>query len=136
MAVGLAGSTLAQKWLDMLSGTAFTQPAGSFVQLHTADPGAAGTTSPCTGTVGSARKSVTYGAASTSAGTTTKAMSSTPSWASFDVAQTITHISVWDASTAGNFLFSAQLPAPGKAVAVGDTFNLTSLSVALTPIAA
>lgn len=131
MADGLAGTTLANKWLDMLSATGFTAPTTTYVQIHTAAPGAAGTTAVCTGTVGSTRKALTWSAASAGS----KAMSGAPSWASFDVGQTITDVSVWDAATAGNFLFSAALSA-SKTVAVGDTFNLTALSITLSPIAA
>jgi len=132
MTTGIAATTLANKWLDMLGGTAFTAPAGSYVGLHTADPGAAGTTSPCTGSVGGVRKAVTWGAASAGS----KAMTGTPSWAAWDGGSvTISHISSWDAVTSGNFLFSTALAA-GQAITNGSTFNLTSLSVALTPIAA
>jgi len=42
--------------------------------------------------------------------------------------QIITHVSVWwDAATAGNFLYSAQLTA-SKTINTGDTLNLTSLT--------
>ena len=34
MAVGLSAVNLANKWLDMLSATAFTAPAGAFIKLH------------------------------------------------------------------------------------------------------
>jgi hypothetical protein len=44
-------------------------------------------------------------------------------------------VSLWDASTAGNFLGSAALTA-SKAVANSDTLTLSSLSVSLSPIAA
>jgi hypothetical protein len=148
MGVGLAGATLAQKWLDMLAGTAFTAPASSNVNVHTADPGAAGTTSMCTGTNSGDRKALTWSAASTSTNTTTKnAVATFPSWASWDMTgapNTVTHVSAWDAAgsgagagtadTGGNFLFSGQLTA-SKSVSTGDTFNLTSLAVSLTPIA-
>lgn len=129
MTVGLAATTLANKWLDMLSGTAFTAPAGSFIKLHTADPGAAGATAASANTT---RVAATWSAASAGS----KAMSNTPSWASWaSGSETLSHISSWDASTAGNFLFSAALTA-SKAVTNGDTFSLTSLTFALTPIAA
>jgi hypothetical protein len=49
--------------------------------------------------------------------------------------ETISHISVWDASSAGNFLFSAALTTP-KSVNNGDTLNLTTLGFSLTPQAA
>lgn len=143
MTTGLAATTLANKWLDMLGGSAFTAPAGTYIQLHTADPGAAGTTSPCTGTVGGDRKALTWAAASAGS----KAITTTlPSWATWDGGSvTISHVSVWDAAgsgagagtadTGGNFLFSGALTAP-KAITNGDTYNQSSLSVAFTPVAA
>jgi hypothetical protein len=44
-------------------------------------------------------------------------------------------MAVFDASSAGNFLFSVVLTV-AKAVTSGDTLNLTSLSISFTPIAA
>ena len=46
MTVGLATTTLANNWLNMLRQVAFTAPAGTYIKLHTADPGAAGTANP------------------------------------------------------------------------------------------
>lgn len=129
MTTGLAGTTLANKWLDMLRGVAFTAPAGFFVQPHTADPGAAGTTSVFT-SVGTQRSSATFSAAAAGA----LALSNTPSWSATG-SGTITHISAFDASSAGNFLLSGALTV-SKPVANGDTLNLTSLSISLTPLAA
>jgi hypothetical protein len=132
MTTGISTANLANKWLDMIGGTAFTAPAASYVQTHTADPGAAGTTSPTTGANAGVRKAVTWGLAAAGS----KAMTGTPSWASWDGGSvTISHISAWDALSAGNFLFSGALAA-GQAITNGSTFNLTSLSVALTPLAA
>ncbi len=139
MTTGLAATTLANKWLDMLGGTAFTAPAGFYAQLHTADPGAAGTTSPCSGASSAGtRKSVSWSAASAGS----KSMSNTPSWTTWDGGSvTVSHISTWDAAgsgnpaSGGNYMLSGALSS-GKAMTNGDTFNLTSLSVALTPIAA
>lgn len=129
MTVGLAATTLANKWLDMLAGTAFTAPAGSFVKLHTGDPGAAGTTAASANTT---RVSQTWSAASGGS----KSISNTPTWASWaSGTETISHISVWDASSAGNFLYSVALTA-SKTVTNGDTFTLSTHSFALTPIAA
>jgi hypothetical protein len=129
MAVGLSGTNLANKWLDMLSGTAFTAPAGSFVKLHTADPGAAGATAASANTT---RVSASWSAASAGS----KAMSNTPTWAAWaSGSETESHISSWDASTAGNFLFSVVLTTP-KSVTNGDTFTLSTLTFALTPVAA
>jgi len=127
--VGLSAVNLANKWLDMLGGTAFTAPAGSFVKLHTADPGASGATAASANTT---RVAATWSAASAGS----KAISNTPTWASWAAGnETISHVSFWDASTAGNFLYSVALTTP-KAVTNGDTFTLSSHTHALTPIAA
>ena len=130
MAVGLHGVNLANKWLDMLAGTAFTAPAASAVKLHTGDPGSAGTANASSVTT---RPTVSWNAASAGS----KSMSNTPSWASWagTNGEVVSHISGWDATTAGNFLWSAVLTA-SKTVNTGDTLNLTSLTFALTPIAA
>lgn len=130
MAVGLSTANLANKWLDMLGGTAFTAPASVFVKLHTGDPGSAGAGAPSSVTT---RPALTW--ASASAGS--KASSNTPQWASWagTNGEIVTHVSVWDNATAGNFLFSAQLTA-SKTVNTGDTLTLTSLTFALTPLAA
>ena len=140
MTVGLAATTLANKWLDLLGGTAFTTPGGTWSQLHTADPGASGTTSPCSGASSAGtRKAISWAAA---AGGSKAAQATFPSWTNWDGGSvTITHLSQWDAvgsgnpASGGNYFFSAALTS-GKPITNGDTFNLTSLSVALTPIAA
>jgi hypothetical protein len=128
--VGLAAVDFANKVLNhMLRATASTAPAGQFVKWHTGDPGAAGTANASANTT---RQSLTFAAAS--AGSCTS--SNTPSsgvWASGS--ETISHISVWDAVTSGAFQYSAVLTA-SKAVTNGDTLNLTSVTFALTPIAA
>jgi len=125
---GMAATTLANKWLDMLAGTAFTAPAGSFAKLHVGDPGAAGTSN--AGAV-TTRSAITWSAASAGA----KAITTTlPSW-SMTTTETISHISVWDASSAGNFLFSVALTA-SRAVINGDTLTLSTLTFTFTPIAA
>jgi hypothetical protein len=130
MTVGLGATTLANKWLDMLAGTAFTAPTNTFIKLHTADPGAAGATAAAAGDT--TRKQVTWSAASGGS----KSMSSMAgSWTNVSTSETISHISGWDASSAGNFLFSAALTA-SQAWANTNTFSLTTLTVSFTPIAA
>ena len=128
MTVGLSPTLLANKWLDMLAGTAFTAPAGAFAELHLGDPGVNGTTNPSTETT---RKSITYSAASAGS----KSMSNTPTWAWVQGTETISHLAIWDAVSSGNFLFSVTLTA-AKSVANGDTLNLTALTISFTPIAA
>jgi predicted small integral membrane protein len=51
------------------------------------------------------------------------------------ITETITHVSVWDTvgPTGGNFLFSVQLATP-RYVTVGDTLNISALTVSFGPI--
>lgn len=127
MTVGLATTNLANKWLDMLRQVAFTAPAGTFIKLHTADPGAAGTTAPSAVTT---RQAATFSAAASGA----IALSNSPAF-TMTATETITHISVWDAVSAGNFLWSAALTTP-KAVVNTDTLTFTSCALSLSPVAA
>jgi len=129
MTVGLSATNFANKALDVLSGTSFTAPAGAYFQVHTADPGAAGTNGVSAGDA--TRKSVTFSAASAGA----KAMNGTnPVWTNGGTSETLSHVSLWSASSAGSFLLSGALTS-SKAWASGDTFTLTSFSISLTPIA-
>lgn len=134
MTVGLSGTNLANAWLNSMrgagNGVTFTAPATLFVQLHTADPGSAGTTAVSSTT---ARQALGFAAASAGS----MALSGTPSWTSWagTNGEVVTHLSAWSASSAGTFYFSVVLTA-SKTVNTGDTLNLNSLSFALTPIAA
>ena len=127
MAVGLAATTLANNWLNMVRAVAFIAPAGTFIKLHTADPGAAGATA---ASVVTTRQSATFGAAA--AGVIT--MSNAPAFA-MTATETISHISVWDAVTVGNLLWTAALTTP-KAVVNTDTLTFTSVTLSLAPLAA
>lgn len=112
------------KYLDMLGGTAFTAPAACYVKLHTGDPGEDGTSNAAGETT---RKVVTYAAASAGS----KAANGTlPSWTSVSTTETYSHVSLWDASTAGNCLWTGALSS-SVAVTAGDTFTLSALTVSL-----
>ena len=129
MTVGLSAVNTADKLLNTIgrSGTTFT--AGSlYVKLHTADPGATAATAASAVTT---RYAVTFSASSAGSMALTS-MGGT--WA-MTATETISHISLWNASTAGDFLWSVALAAP-KSVISGDTLSLTSLTLAFTPIAA
>ena len=129
MTVGLSAVNTADKLLNTIgrSGTTFT--AGSlYVKLHTADPGATAATAASAVTT---RYAVTFSASSAGSMALTS-MGGT--WA-MTATETISHISLWNASTAGDFLWSVALTAP-KSVISGDTLSLTSLTLAFTPIAA
>jgi hypothetical protein len=128
--VGLHAVNLANKWLDMLGGTAFTAPTTTAMKAHTGDPGSAGTSNASAETD---RKALTWSAASAGSKSITSTL---PQWASWDAGtETISHMSVWDSTTAGNFLYSFALTT-AKQVTNGDTLNVTAHSVSLTPIAA
>lgn len=134
MAAGLSAVNTANAWLNVLRGTSaatFTAVTTLFVQLHTGDPGASGTANVSSVTT---RPALNFGAASAGS---QSAIATLPSWATWagTNGEVVTHISVWGASSAGTFYYSAQLTA-SKTVNTGDTLNLTSLTVALTPIAA
>jgi hypothetical protein len=129
MAVGLSPVNLANKWLDMLAGTAFSSaPANVFVKLHLGDPGSAGAGSPSLVTT---RQQVTWSAASGGS----KASASIPAF-SMTNTERITHISLWDTNgtPTGNFLASAQLT-NFRDVVSGDSLTVT-VTVAFTPMAA
>lgn len=91
--------------------------AGSYtwVQLHTADPGAAGTTAVAANTT---RKQATWASASGGALTTSAPLE----WTNVPNAEDYTHFSVWTASSAGSCGFTGAITA--NAVAVGDTFTI------------
>lgn len=125
MTVGLAPAT-ANSYLNVFRATTFTG-VSVFAKLHTGDPGAAGTTNASAVTT---RNAVTWSAASGGS----MALSSLASY-SMTTSETITHISLWDASTAGNFLQSAALTA-GVPVINGSTLTFSTLTVSFTPIAA
>lgn len=114
-------TSIANGWLDGSFGTVFAK-------LHTADPGSAGATA--AGAGDTTRKSVTMAAAAS--GSKASSASAGP-WTNGGTSETITHISLWDASTAGNFLGSAALSA-SQAWVSGNTFTLTSLTIAITPV--
>lgn len=127
MTVGLAATTLANKWLDMIAGTAFTAPAASYIEEHIGDPGVAGTTNP--GLV-TGRQSVAWAVAAAGS----KSASNTPTFTQTGT-ETISHVAFWDAVTAGNFLFSAALTTP-KSVVATDTLTFNTITISFTPIAA
>lgn len=124
MTTGLASAAV-NGWLD---GTFAT--ASCFLKLHTADPGAAGATAAAAGDT--TRKQATMAAAS---GGSKAASASVGPWTNGGTSETVSHISIWSASTAGTFNGSAALTA-SQPWASTNTLTVTSFSVAITPIAA
>lgn len=132
MTDGLHAVNLANKWLLILqAGTAFSSaPAGLFFKLHTASPGAAAATAAAAGST--TRVAAAY---ATPASGSMSQTGTAPTWTNGGTSETLTDISVWDASTAGNFMFSFALTASQAWVST-NTFTMTSYSLALTPLAA
>jgi hypothetical protein len=126
MTAGVAATT-ANGWLNTWRNTAASAVATVYVKLHVGDPGSAGTANAAAVTT---RNQATW--SSPSGGSMAL---STLSAYSMTTAETISHISFWDASSAGNFLGSAALSS-SKTVANGDTLTFTTLTVAVSPIAA
>lgn len=124
MTVGFSGA-IVNGWLD---GTFATSTC--WAKLHTADPGAAGATAAAVGDA--SRKQATM--ASASAGSKAATGSVGP-WTNGGTSETLSHISLWTASTAGTFNASAALSGSQAWVST-NTFTLTALTIGITPIAA
>ena len=112
------------KLLDHVTGrAAFTIPTNVYLKLHTGDPGEDATSNAATETT---RKVTSWSAASSGS----IATSATVEWTNVSTTETYTHWSMWDASTAGNALWSGALSA-SAAVTAGDTFQITALTLSL-----
>ena len=103
--------------------TAWTIPTNVYVKLHTADAGEAGTSSAATETT---RKVAAWATASSGS----IATSATLEWTNVAATETYSHWSLWDASTAGNCLWTGALSS-SAAVTAGDTFQITTLTLSL-----
>jgi hypothetical protein len=110
-------ATTAQNILDAIGNATAYSVATPHIQLHTADPGAAGTTA----VAGNAtRKSVSFGAASGGAMSNDAAITWTTG--EVDTSEDYTHWSLWTASSAGTFIMSGTMTA--NAVVTGDEFTI------------
>lgn len=125
MTVGLE-ATVANGFLNNFRNTAVSA-RNVFCKLHTGDPGASAANNASAVTT---RNAVTWSAASGGS----MALSSLGSY-SMTASETISHISLWDASSAGNFLQSAALTS-SVPVINGSTLTFSSLTLSFTPIAA
>lgn len=118
---------LENKLVDIvLRATAWTAPSTVYVSLHTADPVETGANEVTGGSY--ARQAAAFGAGTNGVTSNTGALT----FASMP-AVTVTHVGIWDASTAGNNLFGGALTA-SKTLNSGDTFTvpIAGLSVTLT----
>jgi hypothetical protein len=118
-----ASDYLELKLLDhSLGTTAYTAPTNVYVGLHTATPqdDASGTGEVSGGSY--ARQSATFAAASGGSASTSATITfpaATANWG------TITHIGIYDASSAGNLLYHGAVTT-SKTIESGDTFQISS----------
>lgn len=115
--MGTFSDGVANGWLDALARGVLYDNDEVWVKLHLGDPGSAGTANAAAETT---RKQVTFGSAAAS-----RAISNTAAveWTNVSTTETYTHVSLWSASAAGNFLARDDLSSPA-AVTAGDTFRI------------
>ena len=126
MTVGLS-SAQASAILNIYRATNITAPATIYVKLHTGDPGASAASNASAVTT---RQAIVF--AAPSAGSMAL---STLSAFSMTTSETITHISLWDASTSGNFLQSIALTS-GVPVINGSSLTFSAVTCSYSPLAA
>lgn len=121
-------TALANSLLNTLRNVSYAE-AATYLQLHTGDPGAAGTTAVSSTTT---RQQVTWNAPSSAS----MSMSNTPTWSAWagTDGEVVTHLSIWTASSSGTFLCSVALT-NSKTLNTGDNFVLSSGSLYYTPAA-
>lgn len=106
------------------AGTNVTAPANLYMKLHTGDPGEDCTSNAATETT---RKECSFGAASGGV----LSLGATVSWTSVSTTETVSHVSVWDNSTAGNPWCYGAL-ASSVALTAGDNLDITAFTVTVT----
>jgi len=126
MTAGVSASR-ANSILNVHRNTAYSAIATPFIKLHIGDPGSAGTANASAVTT---RNAITWNAPS--AGSMT--LNSLGTW-SMTTSETLSHVSEWDASTAGNFIESWALTATVPVVN-GSTFAISTYTLSVSPIAA
>jgi hypothetical protein len=96
-------------------------PGTVYVQLHTGDPGSAGTSNVSSETT---RKAITVGAAS---GGVRAGTGSVVSWAPIALSGTenLTHYGIFSTSSGGAFISGGSLTTPRNGVVNGSTVNIT-----------
>lgn len=131
MAVGPSSAVAAAILNAYFNATNITAPTAIWIQLHTGDPGASGTSNIATETT---RKDITSVFSAASGGTVTS--DTLVSWTNVAGSEDYTHFSIHSASSNGTFYWSGTITA--NAVTAGDTFNLAvgDIDIALSPVAA
>lgn len=97
--------------------------ATPYIKLHIGDPGEDGTSNAAAETT---RKLLSFAAAASGS----MATDADVTWTNVAGTETLSHVSLWDNSSAGNCLWVGALTA-SKAVVAGDTFTIPSGSLTL-----
>jgi hypothetical protein len=126
MTYGINTTNFAAPLLNTVHGTSFVLP-GTWIQLHTGDPGAAGTANLSLVTT---RQQAIF--ATTATGTIALSASPTP-W-NMTGTETIVAISVWSTATGGVPYWTAPLTS-SQPVVNGDTVTLNTCSLSIGPLA-
>ena len=98
--------------------SSFTQPSALYVQLHTGDPGEAGTSNVATETT-----RVAFGAATRTGNSVDN--DAAIQWSNVAATETYSHISIHDALTAGNCIFKGAMSS-SVSVTAGDDFEFAA----------
>jgi hypothetical protein len=122
--MGTFSDLVANSWLDAVGNATSYSEAAVYVQLHTGDPGSAGTSNVAGETD---RVQASFSAAASRAMTNDAAIE----WTNVSNTETYTWISLWDASSGGNFLGRDDLSS-SAAVTAGDTFRIPTGDLDLT----
>jgi hypothetical protein len=120
-----ASDYLELKLLDhSLGTTAFTAPTNVYLSLHTGSPGDDDSGANEVSTSGTAygRQTLSFAAASGGSAATDATVTFSAATANWG---TISHIGVYDASTAGNLLYHGAVTT-SKTIETGDTFQVSS----------
>lgn len=128
MADGLSTVNVANAWLNTFLNTSCSF-AGVYVQLHTGQPGSAGTSNP-----GAGSTTRLHAGFSAPSGGTLSLSSAMGPWTNGGTNETLTDITLWTAASGGTFLASLPLTVT-KPWANGDTFTLNTLTIELIPLA-
>lgn len=123
--MGEFSDLVANSWLNALCRATSYSEAAIWVKLHTGDPGSAGTSNPATETT---RVQATFGANASS-----RAIANTADveWTNVAATETYSWISIWDASSGGDFLGREELPEPAS-VTAGDDFRIPTGDLEMT----
>lgn len=116
MALGASATVVNAFLASVLNGTAPTTYTNPYVQLHTGNPGAAGTSN----IAGESTRIQATGTFIISAGSSTNPVA--VNWSSVTTAETYTDISLWSLATGGTFIASGTITA--NAVNIGDNFSI------------